>query len=60
VQDKDGGKQLGKCLSFLVGGATEEEKEEEDIIQIIKITQLQCTGHLQRMGNNEIHRRIMD
>jgi hypothetical protein len=26
---------------------------------MIKITQLQCTGHLQRMGNNEIHRRIM-
>jgi len=28
VQDRDEGKQLGKCLSFLVSGATEEEGEE--------------------------------
>jgi hypothetical protein len=37
-----------------------KKKKEEDIIRMIKVTQLQCTGHLQRMGNNEIHRRIMD
>jgi len=37
-----------------------QKKEEEDIIQMIKITQLQCTGHLQRMGYNEIYRRIID
>jgi len=24
VQDRDGGKQLGRCLSFLARGATEE------------------------------------
>jgi hypothetical protein len=38
----------------------DEEEEEEDITRMIKITQSQCTEHLQRMGNNEIHRRIMD
>jgi hypothetical protein len=38
----------------------EENNWEEDIIQMIKIIQLQCTGHLQRMANNETHRRIMD
>jgi hypothetical protein len=26
VQDRDGGKQLGRCLSFLVSGAKEEEE----------------------------------
>jgi hypothetical protein len=34
--------------------------EEEDIIRMIKITQLQCTGYSQKMDNNEIHRSIMD
>ena len=65
MQYRDGGKQLGR---WRVGPQKKKEmkkkkkkkEEEEDIIQIIKITQLQCTGHLQRMGNNEIHRRIMD
>lgn len=41
-------------------GPQKKKKEEEEIIRMIKITQLQCTGHLQRMDNNEIHRRIMD
>ena len=26
----DGGQQLGRCLSFLVTGATEEEEEKEE------------------------------
>jgi Na+-transporting methylmalonyl-CoA/oxaloacetate decarboxylase gamma subunit len=28
-QDRGGGKQLGRCLSFLVSGATEEEKKKK-------------------------------
>jgi len=27
VQDRDGAKQLGRCLSFLASGATKEEEE---------------------------------
>jgi len=60
VQYRDGGKQLGRWRVGPQKKEEDEKEEEEDIIQIIKITQLQCTGHLQRMGNNEIHRRIMD
>lgn len=40
-------------------GPQEEEYEEEDIIQMIKVTQLQRTGHLREWVIMK-HRRIMD
>ena len=44
----DGGQQLGRCLSFLVTGATEEEEEKEEEEEEEEEEKLICIKGLQR------------